>query len=265
MESKAKGMMLIKGCVPAIPCNRFSDAGWETVSANVPEEMELTIFLNQQELVTVQCTPNKLNYLVLGFLYNEGVISSLSDVASMRACDDEAEVDVRLTDADFELPTKRTLTSGCTGGVAFDIDVQAVDSNLIVKPDEITSLMKQFMKKMELYKLCGGVHASALCTAKKIVVISEDIGRHNTLDKIQGECLMMGISTADAILLSTGRISSEMLKKAARMQIPVVVSRTAPTGRAVELATELGIAVVGYARGNKLSVYSHPERLGRSS
>ena len=101
MESKAKGQMVIKGCVPAIPCDRFSDAGWETVTANVPEEMELSIFLNQQELVTVQCTPNKLNYLVLGFLYNEGVIASLSDVASMRACDDEAEVDVRLTNADF--------------------------------------------------------------------------------------------------------------------------------------------------------------------
>jgi len=258
-----KGTMVIKGCVPNVPCDRFSDAGWETVTASVPEEMELSIFLNQKELVTVQCTPNKLNYLVLGFLYNEGVISSLSDVATMRACDDEAEVDVRLTNAEFELPTKRTLTSGCTGGVAFDIDAQAVNSNFVVKPEEILLLMKQFLKEMELYKLCGGVHASALCTAKKVVVISEDIGRHNTLDKIQGECLMMGISTVDTILMSTGRISSEMLKKAARMQVPVIVSRTAPTGRAVELANELNIAIVGYAKGNRLSVYSHTERLGR--
>jgi len=246
-----------------VPCDRFSDAGWETVSANVPEEMELSIFLNQQELVTVQCTPNKLNYLVMGFLYNEGVISSLSDVASMRACDDEAEVDVRLMNTEFELPTKRTLTSGCTGGVAFEMEVKAIDSNFVVTPSDILSLMKQFLKEMELYKLCGGVHASALCTAKKIVVVSEDIGRHNTLDKIQGECLMMGISTKDTILMSTGRISSEMLKKAARMQVPVVVSRTAPTGRAVTLANELNIAIVGYAKGNRLSVYSHPERLGR--
>ena len=254
---------MIKGCVPTVPCDRFSDAGWETVSANVPEEMELSIFLNQQEMVTVQCTPNKLNYLVLGFLYNEGIISSLSDVASMRACDDEAEVDVRLMNADFEMPTKRTITSGCTGGVAFDIEAKVVESNLVVKPEEILLLMKQFLKKMELYKMCGGVHASALCTVKKVVVLSEDIGRHNTLDKIQGECLMMGISTIDTILISTGRISSEMLKKAARMQVPVVVSRTSPTVKSIELADELGITVVGYVKGNRLLAYSHAERLGR--
>jgi len=258
-----KGTMVIKGCVPDVPCDRFSDAGWETVSANAPEEMELSIFLNQQELVTVQCTPNKLNYLVLGFLYNEGIISSLSDLASMRACDDEAEVDVRLMNTEFIMPAKRTITSGCTGGVAFDTEVKAVDSALEVRPEEILALMKQFFKKMELYRLCGGVHASALCTAKKVVVVSEDIGRHNTLDKIQGECLMMGISTKDTILMSTGRISSEMLKKAARMQVPVIVSRTAPTGRSIELANELNIAIVGYAKGNRLSVYSHTERLGR--
>jgi len=263
MVPKVKGAMVIKGCVPAVPCDRFSDAGWENVSANVPEEMELSIFLNQQELLTVQCTPNKLNYLVLGFLYNEGVISSLSDVASMRACDDEAEVDVRLINAEFEMPTKRTITSGCTGGVAFDTDAQAVDSNLVVKPEEILALMKQFLKKMELYRLCGGVHASALCTTNDVVVVSEDIGRHNTLDKIQGECLMMGISTKDTILISTGRISSEMLKKAARMQVPVVVSRTSPTDRSVDLAKELGITVVGYVKANRLLAYSHPERLGR--
>ena len=122
--------------------------------------------------------------------------------------------------------------------------------------------MKQLQEQMELYRLCGGVHASALSDTKNLLVVAEDIGRHNTLDKIQGECLLSGLRTRDRLLLSTGRISSEMLLKAAKMQVPVVVSRHSPTGAAVSLAHDLGIALVGHARGDRLSVYSHPERLG---
>lgn len=110
----------------------------------------------------------------------------------------------------------------------------------------------------------GGVHASALSDTKNLLVLTEDIGRHNTLDKIQGECLLRGLSTRDRLLLSTGRVSSEMLLKAAKMQVPVVVSRHSPTGSAISLARDLGIALVGYAHGSRLSVYSHPERLGCS-
>jgi FdhD protein len=260
---EVREVMVIKGCQPNIPCDRFSDAGWVSTSASVPDEAEITIFVNQQELVTILCTPNKLNYLALGFLYTEGIISGTGDVTSMRVCDEESEVDVRLSNAEYELPTLRTLTSGCSSGVAFQTEGQTVDSNLVVTPIEVLSLMKQFLKQMELYKLCGGVHASALSDTAKLLVVSEDIGRHNTLDKIQGECLIKGLSTKDKLLLSTGRVSSEMLLKAARMQVPIVVSRTAPTGRAVSLARDLNVALVGYVRGNRLSVYSHPERMGR--
>ncbi len=227
--------------------------------------MELGIYVNRQELVTVLCTPKKLNCLVLGFLYAEGIISGLDDVASMRVCDEEAEVHVTLSNIEYELPTQRTLTSGCGGGVAFQTQGQEVDSDLVVTPTEVLSLMKQFLKQMKLYKLCGGVHTSALSDTRNLLVVSEDIGRHNTLDKIQGECLLKGLSTRDGLLLGTGRISSEMLLKAARMQAPIIVSRTSPTGRSISLAHDLGIALVGYARGNRLSVYSHPERLGHSA
>jgi FdhD protein len=125
--------------------------------------------------------------------------------------------------------------------------------------------MKQLLERMELYRHSGGVHASALADTKNLLVVTEDIGRHNTLDKIQGECLLKGLSTKERLLLSTGRISSEMLLKAARMQVPVVVSRHSPSETAISLARELGIALVGYARGNRLMVYSHSERLGRPS
>ena len=255
----------IKGAVTDILCDRFSDEEWVRTAVYVPSEMELTIYVNRQELVTILCTPTKLNCLVLGFLYAQGIISGIGDVASMRVCEEESLADVRLSNPKYKLPTMRTLTSGCGGGVAFITQGQRVDSGLVVTPTEVLSLMKQFQEQMELYRLCGGVHASALSDTKNLLVVAEDIGRHNTLDKIQGECLLRGLSIRDGLLLSTGRISSEMLLKAAKMQVPVVVSRTSPTGRAISLASGLGIALVGYARGNRLSVYSHPERLSRST
>jgi FdhD protein len=251
-----------KGVAAEIVCHRFSDEGWVKTSVHVPSEMELTIYVNQQELVTILSTPTKLNYLVLGFLYGEGIISSLDDVLLMRMCEDESTADVRLKNPEYILPTQRTLTSGCGGGAVFETHRQKVDSGLVAAPTEVLSLMNQFQEKMELYRLSGGVHTSALADTKDLLVVTEDIGRHNTLDKIQGECLMRGLSTRDRLLLTTGRISSEMLLKAAKMQAPVVVSRHSPTEKAVSLARDLGITLVGHARGGRLLVYSHPERLG---
>ncbi len=260
--SETTGESAIKGVTPDALCYRFSDEGWLSTSVHVPSETELTISINGQPLVTLLCTPTKLNCLVFGFLYSEGIISGIGDVASMRVCDDESVADVRLNNPEYKLPTLRTLTSGCGGGVAFITQGQKVDSSLVVTPKAVLSLMKRFLEQMELYRLCGGVHSSALCDSKDVLVVAEDIGRHNTLDKIQGECLLRRLSTKDGLLLTTGRISSEMLLKAAKMRTPVVVSRTSPTGRAISLAGDLGITLVGYARGNRLSVYSHPERLG---
>lgn len=260
-RQEAIGKSDLKGVAPDVVFDRFSGEGWGRTSGHLPSEMALAISVNRQELVTILCTPTKLNYLVLGFLYAEGIISAISDVASMRVCEEESLADVMLSDPEYELPKHRTLTPGCGGGVTFKTQGQRVDSDLVATPEEVLSLMKQLQEQMELYRLCGGVHASALADTKNLLVVAEDIGRHNTLDKIQGECLLRGLSTRDRLLLSTGRISSEMLLKAAKMQAPVVVSRHSLTGSAVSLARDLGISLVGQARGSRLSVYSHPERL----
>ncbi|MCL6448340.1 MAG: formate dehydrogenase accessory sulfurtransferase FdhD [Armatimonadetes bacterium] len=250
-----------KGAAVEIACVRFADGEWAGTPVHVPGEMELTIYVNQQELVTVLCTPTRLNYLVLGFLYAEGIISGTDDVVMMRVCEEEALADVRLKN-EYKLPAQKALPSGCGGGATFQTRGQKVASELVVTPTEVLSLMKKLQEKMELYRLSGGVHTSALADPKNLLVVAEDIGRHNTLNKIQGECLVRGLPTKDRLLLTTGRVSSEMLLKAARMQVPVVVSRHSPTGRAVSLARELGIALVGRALGNRFLVYSHPERLG---
>ncbi len=251
---------LVEGITPNISCNLYSGKEWLRQPACVPSEMSLTIFVNNLELVTMLCTPSRLNCLVTGYLYSEGIITSLSDIASLRICENEPIADVRLT-RDFTLPARRTLTSGCGSGVSFGAKVERLDSDLKVTPETLLALIKQLYQQQSLFQQCGGIHCSALCDRQQILVLSEDIGRHNTLDKILGECLLRKLPTKDGILLTTGRISSEMLVKAARMQAPVVVSRGSPTERAIALGRELNITVVGYARGSRLSVFSGEERL----
>lgn len=251
---------LNNGAMPDISCHQFADGEWRRSSVAVPKEMALNIFINGQELVTTLCTPTKLNCLVLGFLVSEGIITGMSDTTSMRVCEDESLAEVRLK-TEFSLPKKRILTSGCGGGVGFTEKINRINSDIMATPTQLLSLMKRLLAEAELYQFSGGVHTSALCEGENILVMAEDVGRHNTLDKILGECMLRKVATKDKILLTTGRLSSEILRKAAKMEIPIVVSLTSPTERAILLARDAGITLVGYARGRYLSVYSCADRL----
>ena len=258
---KAIDELPVRSITPEVTCDFFSEGKWQREKVAVPGEMPLTIFINDRETVTILCTPTRLTHLVLGFLYLEGIINDIKEVDSLRVCEDEPVADIRLSKTDYKEPPRRTLTSGCGSGVSFKPREQKVESDLTITPEEVLSLMKQLYQQQDLFQLGGGIHSSALCTRKQILALAEDIGRHNTLDKIMGECLLRKLPTRDCILLTTGRGSSEMLLKAARMKVPIVVSRGSPTERAIVLGNELGITVIGYARGNRLSVFSCEERL----
>jgi len=243
--------------------SRYTATDAATMEKEVVREVPVTVYVNKRELVTFLCIPHNLRYLALGFLYLEGIIGGLDEVALLRVCDEEEMVEVRLTH-DVELPTRRVLTSGCGGGTTFaDLTAQAgqIDSTLKVTPSQVLGLMRRLYQEAELYRTTGGVHTSALSDGQKLLVVASDVGRHNTLDKIQGQCLLEGIDTKDRILLTTGRLSSEMLNKAAKVQAPVVVSRTSPTDLAVELAKAWNITLIGYARGQQIHVYSGEERV----
>jgi len=234
-----------------------------TMEKEVVREVAVTVYVNGMELITFLCTPHNLRCLALGFLYLEGIISGLDEVALLRVCDEEKTIEARLT-RDVEMPTSRVLTSGCGGGTTFaDVTAQAhkIDSTLKVTPSQILGLMRWLYQEAELYRTTGGVHTSALSDGQQLLVVASDVGRHNTLDKIQGQCLLEGIDTKDRILLTTGRLSVEMLNKAAKMQSPVLVSRTSPTDLAVEMAKAWGITLIGYARGEQMQVYSGEERV----
>ena len=230
------------------------------------------IVVNGQHWLTVLCTPSKLNYFVVGFLYNEALINGPDDILNVhidqlatREPQGETVIRVELQDRELRLPERRTLTSGCGGGIPF-VDLAAardrVESRLCVTPRRIAELMSQLMDSVANdYHRVGGFHSSALSDGRQLLVVTTDIGRHNTLDKVAGECLTRDIPMQDTILLTTGRISVEMLGKAARMQVPIIATLNSPTHLAIELAREWRITLIGYARGAKMHVYTEWQRV----
>jgi FdhD protein len=245
---------------------RYRDQRAVGVEEEVITEIRFSIFVGEQELVTLMCSPWKLRELVIGFLYIEGLVDGPEDIELLRVCLEDRMAEVVLRDPDFQIPARKILTSGCTGGQTFgkyltELDRFRVPTGSVVQPDAVYRLMRKLYDSAELYKRSGGVHTSILADGQDILVVAEDIGRHNTLDKIQGECLLRGISTKDRVILTSGRISSEMLLKSAVMGVPIVGSRTSPTELAVTLAERLNITLMGYIRPGSMNVYTHAWRL----
>ena len=246
--------------------NRDSKQAGEDI---VVKELPLTIMLNGRELVTLLCSPANLKYLAFGFLLSEGLLRGRNDIKSI--IDDEQRGIVRVeTVADLngeeEQVFKRIITPGCGRGAAFyssadAVGMREVKSELQVNGAEILELMTLFHHLSETYRSTGGVHSAALCDNKTLNIFSEDIGRHNAIDKIFGQCIWEGISTNNQIVLTSGRISSEIVIKIARNNIPVLASKSAPTNTAVKLADLLGITLIGFVRGTRMNVYSHHQRI----
>jgi FdhD protein len=232
-------------------------------------EFPLTIMLNGEQLVTVLCSPGNLEALAIGFLSSEGIIKGKEEVTGLTLDDERGVIRIRTaTDKtqDGKLFMKRVLTTGCGRGMAFysyaDLDrKKKVQSDLRVDPADVLVLSKGFQGASELYRATRGVHSAALCDARKILVFAEDIGRHNAVDKVLGRCLLEGIAVSDRILMTSGRISSEILFKTAGSGIPVLISKSAPTDMGVDLARELGITLIGYVRGGGMNVYAGEERI----
>jgi len=232
----------------------------------VAEEFQLTIFINDRELVTLACSPVHMEYLALGFLCSEGFIKG-RDEAEEVVLDGRNGV-VRITvreDFDPDSPFKRFITSGCGRGVGYyrplDVSLKKVEAGTKVPPSVIFGLMREFQKLSEAYRETGGVHSAALCDTERVLVFEEDIGRHNALDKVFGRCLYEGLPTSDGLLLTTGRVSSEVVLKVVRMGVPFLISRSAPTDLAVGFAEGLGVTLVGFVRGSRMNVYAHRERI----
>jgi FdhD protein len=248
---------------------RIAGQGAEQVEDLVTEEIALSVLAEHRRLAVLLCSPADLEDLVRGFLYTNRFIQRAGDVRSVVVNRATWSAFVGLApeiDVD-RLPARGLVTSGCGSGAAPELagflpgagQGGVAAAGLRFAPGAISGLMQEFSRRSEAHRQTGGVHAAALADGSGILLFREDIGRHNAVDKVVGAWLNVGLG--GPILLSSGRLSSEIVAKAARCALPVVVSRSAPTDRAVSLAREAGITLVGFARGRRMNVYSAEERI----
>jgi len=250
------------------PALEFNNEGKVHIKKAVAREFLLTIFLNGKELVTLLCSPQDMKYLAVGFLVSEGLLKSKDEIKKIDIEEWEGVVRVETIkpiEQDSRFFSKRIITSGCGGGATFftdaDIATPKVESQMKISADEVISLAKEFQRHSELYSTTHGVHSAALYDRKTMLVFNEDIGRHNAVDKVFGKCFLEGIDISDRAIISSGRVSSEIMHKIAKRGIPIVISISAPTSLGVKIAEKYGITLIASARGQKFYVYSHDWRV----
>lgn len=244
----------------------------KSVHANIIIEKPVTLTVNGSKWLTFMCTPIDLEALALGFLFNEGLIQSTHDIVDLRICSSRDNIDI-WSNVPLERPTNWMRTSGCTGGITSvdqpqdhrkTMDRFKQNGHKLSTTDVELLLNKLYLAQV-LYRESGGVHTSVLTDGNDNYIEAEDIGRHNTLDKLAGKYLYVKDKFNPRILLTTGRISSEMLQKSSRLGVSFVISRTSPTSLSIDLAMQYGITLVGYARRNQFKVYSFPERISHEN
>lgn len=242
----------------------------QPVSASVVSEYPLRLIVNGREIATLIGSPHDLRFLAAGFLRLQGFVSTLDDFEMFSVCEEFGTANVRIKGT---LPErlKPVLTSGCGAGITFTLPaVNMADRSPPAHqpprpPRLIFSLMNELTRRADQYRSHGGIHSAAIGRNGRLMLYAEDLGRHNTFDRIAGEALFKGIDMAGAELVTSGRVSTEMVAKAALMGISVIASRTSPTDMAIKLCHQAGICLIGYVRSGAFTLYSHPEAIEECS
>jgi len=238
------------------------------VKQSVATEVPFTIVANDVEVATMLCTPTHLNELVHGFLHSSGFIKSASEV---HRCNIDtkrwmARVDIEHT-PDTSIVDKRLLTPGCGKGVMYANATELsarlpIESKLSIASKQISDIAHWLQHVSPLYRSTGGIHAAALSIAGETPTdCIDDIGRHNAVDKVIGRGLIDAVDFSACIIVTSGRVSSEILHKSKRCGCPAIIARGAPTHQTVLRARDMGVTIIGFARGGEFRVYSREERI----
>ena len=236
----------------------------EATDRELVAEFPLLLNVNGREIATLIASPHDLRYLVAGFLKLQGFVEKVEDFNLLSVCNDFGIARVEIKG---ELPErlKPVLTSGCGTGITFTLP-QAFKERMVFPsarrftPTAVFAMMDELARKAEGYRSHGGMHSTAVGDGS-ITLFAEDLGRHNTLDRIAGEALLKGVDLAGTMLVTSGRVSTELVAKCVLLGIELIASRTAPTDMAVRMADEAGITLIGYVRAGRFELYTHPERL----
>lgn len=262
---------------------RLTDSGEKQIAGGIVIEEPLEIRLDGHTVAVLLRTPGLEKELAAGFVLGEGLVSDLMDLALVRHCgravpDELSEgdpldqsrnrVDITLMPgaktSRAETEAARLIRSGCgrtdVGTLTEHLD--PVHADLRMPAHRLPRLVGQITRRQAAYRAAGGIHAAAVFDATgRLIVVCEDIGRHNAVDKAVGHCLLRGIPLQDKLLISTGRASYDMVAKGVRLGVPILASISSPTSLAVELADALNCTLIGYLRGKTLNVYTHPWRI----
>jgi FdhD protein len=262
---------------------RHTEQGDQSIEGGVVVEEPLEIQVGGETVAVLMRTPGLEKELATGFCLGEGLVADLMDIALVRHCgravpDEAAEgdaldesrnrVDVRLMPGtqiqERQDDVIQLIRSGC-GRMEVDAlveDLSPVNSNVQVQVNALHRLLGQLTRQQSAYRVAGGVHAAAVFDVNcRPIVVCEDIGRHNAVDKAVGYCLLRGVSLRDKLLVSTGRASYDMVAKGVRLGVPIIASISSPSSLAVELADALNCTLLGYLRGKTLNIYTHSQRI----
>ncbi len=239
------------------------------ISDTVVLEYPFTLHINGEQYVTLVCSPQHLEEMVYGLLFSDNIIHGMEDVEDLSVVQDKGLARIQLRDRLDDRKKhrgRRVITSGCGKSTVFynveDLVTQRpIRSDVTVTPEVIQEIMKAFDKSSGIYFSTGGTHSCALCKEDAILFFASDIGRHNALDKCVGYLLKNAIEPDGCYVVSSGRLSSEMVYKCMRAGIGVVASRSATTKLAIEVADQVGMTLIGFVRGRRMNVYTHPERI----
>lgn len=250
---------------------RYEQGEFKHMEDSIVTEFPVTVKINGQEFVTMVSTPEYIEDMVIGFLASEGIIRKYEDIDEIWIQDKEGYVHVTTTKINpyyRDIQNKRYITSCCgmsRQGFVFLNDALTAkkidDVHVKISVQDCFRLMNDMQQSAATFHHTGGVHNAALCDVNGIVLSRMDIGRHNALDKIYGYCLKNNIPIRDKIIVFSGRISSEILLKVAKIGCEVILSKSAPTELALQLAEQLGITTIGFIRNQSLNVYTHPKRI----
>jgi FdhD protein len=250
-----------------LECLKFRDGKFVASKHEVVKEEPLAISIHGRHFVTAMISPQMKKEFVIGHLFSEGVIKSSNEIESMQLGDDTANVIIAhpLT----AVAARKIIVTGCGTGSSFldESKLPTIQATMTVAVEDILSGVKSLVDHSELHRITGGVHLVGLFERYVhgfvAALIVEDVGRHNALDKVIGYGLTRGIEFEKTFVASTGRISSEMALKCAVANIPIIASRGATTSLAIEVAEKTGLCIIGFVRGDKMNVYTNPERIIR--
>lgn len=228
---------------------------------SLPSEHNMTLVINGVQMQKLICTDEALDALVYGFLYNEGRINSPLDIKSLTFSSDHSLAEIELETGPDETAVPVRLTGFGGAGLGSETINAEIPLKRLFDSDYVISCAKEAESLAVKYAATGGMHFSALFDDKGLLMYYEDIGRHNSFDKISGRCLQTQTDARDCMLVTTGRVSEDMVKKAARLGVSLIASYSTVTDKALEVAEKSGLTLIGYLRREHFRIYCGRERV----